>query len=558
MNPILAPWARRVLPLLALLSACGSDPEPQAPLAPSPSQGQVLAPGAAQQVSFYAASRFAEQASFGPTPALVVEIQAKGFEQWIDEQLALPASVIDLSAYLKDPKPAPISAYHRSERQIADLFLAAPDQLRLRLSWSLSQFLVIAAGKIEPAGVTTYLNLLQQHGLGRYADLLDHISRNPGMGFYLDNTQNRPKSPQCPVCAPNENYARELMQLFSIGVVKLNPDGTPVRDAKGRFVETYSQRDVEELARVLSGWRWKEAGPGASVWTFYVEPMVPSPYAHERDSGAKRVLGRDFPAGQGHDKDLRDAVELLANHPNAAPFVATRLIQHFVKSQPTPAYVQRVASKFRDNGQGVVGDMKTVLKAVLLDPEARAGDSPSAVAAQDGKFREPLLYATALWRGLGCRSLPSYGWGGPAMTQAQKAFNATSVFSFYAPTDRSPGSNLLAPEQRLFTQVELRERLRLPSDLMEWLPNGSKRFDAYEKAGCPIEELAAAFNHSPAAFSDWVSRRYFRGAMPPTLRNNVAQFMADPNLPFQREEPRHGALLTLGYALSTPSYGVMR
>ncbi|MBH9576062.1 DUF1800 domain-containing protein [Inhella proteolytica] len=564
MHPTLAPWSRWVLPLLVLLSACGgangpnSPATPTEPPAPSNSQGQVAPPASAQKVSFYAASRFAEQASFGPTPALVAEIQAKGFERWMDEQLALPTSQIDLAEYRSAPRPIPRSYYDRLSREVTQLFVAAPDQLRLRATWTLSQILVISLRKIEPPGVANWFNLLQQHGLGRYGDLLNAVSRNPAMGYYLDNIENRPRSPQCPACAPNENYARELMQLFSIGVVKLHPDGTPVRDAKGRFVESYSQRDVEELARVLSGWSWKDPGPGASAWAFYLDPMVPSPFSRDRDAGAKRMLGREFPAGQSHEKDLRDAVDLLVNHPNTAPFVAQRFIQHFVKSQPSSAYVARVSAKFRDNGQGVVGDMKAVLKAVLLDAEARAGDNPSQFVAQDGKFREPLLFATALWRGMECRSIPVTHGGSAAIPRSQEPFNAESVFSFYAPTDRAAGSNLLAPEQRLFTQTELRDRLGWPSSAISYPPTGRQRYDNYEQAGCALDELAGQFTRSPAAFADWVSRRYFRGAIPPTLRNTVQQFVSDPQAPFQRDDYRNAALMTLGYTLSTPSYGVMR
>ena len=247
--------------LSCLLVACGGG-EPTAsesPSAPSPSAGQVAAPAAASKVSFYAASRFAEQVSFGATPALVAEIQAKGYEKWIDDQFALPIVPIDIKpaeaiyAYgQNDQVPQELMNY--LEREFGRRAVGGNDQLRLRVTWSLSQFVVAAASKGELPGWVTWTNLLHRHAFGRYGELLREASVDSHMGTYLDNDQNRPKSAECQHCAPNENYARELMQLFTVGVLKLNADGTPQRDSRGRFLETYTQGDVEELARVLTGW----------------------------------------------------------------------------------------------------------------------------------------------------------------------------------------------------------------------------------------------------------------------------------------------------------------
>ena len=530
------------------------------------SRGQVT-PVSTQRVSFYAASRFAEQASFGPTPALVAELQAKGFERWINEQFALPFAPIDVrpveAVYNVGPNQSPgslINAYH--EREFARLAVAGTDPLRLRVMWSLSQFVVAGTTKGEAPGWVTWINLLYRHGLGNYRDLLREASVNPYMGHYLDNDQNRPKSAECQHCAPNENFARELMQLFTIGVIKLNPNGTPVRDSRGRFIETYTQRDVEEMARVLTGWQHDpvpENRPPRN-WANWTKPMVPSTWPPERDAGAKSVMGTSFPAGQSTTKDLDDAVALLMAHPNIAPFVSLRLIQHLVKSDPSPEYVARVAAAFRNNGSGVAGDMKAVVKAILLDAEARRGDNPAGALASDGKVREPVLHSLALWRGMGCRTAPARNWNvdEPAFTGSQSPFRPESVFSFYAPTDRAPGSNLLAPEQKLLTANDTRDRLALTTWPVKYAGNGTRSYELFSAAGCPLEQWRTAFAQSPGAFNDLLSSRFFRGAMPPTLRSNIEQIMKEVWPPWDRNDPTEGALRMMGFALATPYYGVIK
>lgn len=559
------------LPLLALV-ACGGGqtpaPSPEASTPATASTGQVSPPATATRVSFYAASRFAEQASFGPTPALVAELQAKGFERWIDEQFALPLAPIDMRpaeaiyAYkfnVNPPPPDEIMQY--VDRQFVQRAMAGSDQLRMRVTWGLSQFIVATFSKGEPPGWTEWHNLLYRNALGRYDTLLRQASIDSHMGHFLDNDQNRPKSAECQHCAPNENYARELMQLFTIGVNKLNPDGTPQRDNRGRFIETYSQRDVEELARVLTGWtRTYVPGRPDRNWGNWGRPMIPSTWPPDRDSGAKTVLGRSFPAGQSTQKDLDDAIELLMTHPNTPPFVALRLIQHLVKSDPTPAYVGRVAARFADNGAGVRGDLRAVVKAVLLDAEARAGDQPGNARRDDGKFREPFLHGIALWRGLGCSRAPNQNWGpNPAISWTQSPFRQSSVFSFYAPTDRAPGSNLLAPEQRLANTDELRNRSNQASWPAEWRAStGRQDLTRLRDAGCQVDLFAAAFAQSPAAYADLLAQRFFRGAMPPTLRSNLAEIMSQQWPPYNKNDPPEGALRMLSFATLTPYFGVMK
>jgi uncharacterized protein (DUF1800 family) len=565
----------RVLAMVAVSSAavlgCSGDSADRSSGSDAPasaSSGQVEPPKT-YKATYYAASRFAEQASFGPTPALIEELRTKGFAQWIDEQLALPPSKVDPDKFTQWHllQPGWFDIWNPWMAELHRLWLAAPDQLRQRVTWSLSQYIVVSSMRLDPGAVGIWFNQLHDMALGNYGNLIYGISTNAAVGFYLDNAQNRPKSAECPHCAPNENYARELMQLFTLGVVKLNPDGSTVRQAGGRPVETYTQRDVDELARVLTGWTYAPKPPGAPMdrnFGNFEQPMVPSTWAPERDSGAKTVLGRVFPAGQSQQKDLQDLVSLLMGHQNIAPFVALRMIQHLVKSNPSPAYIGRVGAVFRDNGQGVAGDMKAVVKAVLLDPEARAGDDPATLAKGDGKVREPVLHLVGMLRGLGCQRAPVEPWSGkPMFAPHQSPFNPISVFSFYAPTDLSPGRNVLAPEQKLLTASEFRHRLWHLQYMLSYDSQNVGLAQAREMglqrlrdAGCGFDAMLAAYRSSPRSFFDLLGQRYFRGALPPSLRVELEKLAQTWKTTYGwSDEEIVVKLLTM--ALVHPAYGAI-
>ncbi len=537
--------ALRQLGLLAALcsamAGCGKNAgqaEPQ--LAASSGQVKPVQGGA---VTRYAAARFADQVSFGATPALVAEIEAKGFSRWIDDQFNLPATTLN-AASIKLQQPQDERAYRFLSESTHAALLSAPDQLRQRVVWALSQFLVVSARKINPYGTALYANMLQQHALGNYATLIREVSTSPAMGEYLDNLQNRPTSKECTSCAPNENYARELMQLFTLGVVKLNLDGSTVRDAQRRPLETYQQKDVEELARALTGWTFSNNPPfnsqGLEDHGRYEGKLVPDQWSATHDSAAKTVLGKPIPAGGNASADLDAAVAILMAHQNVAPFVSLRLIQHLVTSNPSPAYLERIARVFASSG----GDLKVVVKAILLDPEARRGDVIGSDTNSFGKMREPLLWYTGMLRGLGC-SKPLTWRDGSVAASSQSPYYADSVFSFYAPTDRAPGSNLLAPEQRLLVAPELASRVGGYSVR----DRGSAQL-----AGCDAAPFAQAFAQSPQAFADLVGVRYFRAAMPVLLRQNLIDLAPE----VYGNDAQEKALTLLAYALSTPYYGVIR
>ena len=512
------------------------------------SAGQVAAQAPAAKVTRYAAARFLEQATFGVKAADVERVRAIGFAAWIDEQMALPVTQFDgrlsISLYVDANGRQP--AYRAYEKEFFGAVLSRPDQLRQRVAWSLSQFVVVSLSANDPYGVLEYHNLLLRSAFGGYGPFLRAMTVHPAMGTFLDNAFNRAVT-ACEGCSPNENFARELLQLFSVGVNKLNPDGTLKRDARGRAIETYVQRDVADLARALTGWEViQEAGlPQGNLYNFG-KTMRPGE-AQLHDLGSKSVMGTSFPAGQNAEQDLDRVVAMLMKHPNIAPFVSLRLIQHLVTSDPTPAYVGRVAATFRNNGRGVAGDLGAVVKAVLLDPEARRGDVGHGDTPRFGKLREPMLFQTSLLRGLGCARVPASSFDGQNFTSNQAPMLAPSVFSFYLPTDTAPGSNLLAPEHRLLTGDEFRNRV---SSLRHWSASLKPDLDA---AGCDLQTLAQAGTRSPRELADLISERWFRGAMPPALRQAIEALWNQ-----SREAPEVNVANVLGMALASPAFGVMR
>lgn len=514
-------------------------------------------------VTYYAAARFADQVSFGATPALIEDISKLGFEAWIDAQMALPltTSAIPRSYFdYKETDNAAVSALDSYAHEVYwQRVLGAPDQLRQRVAWSIFEFIPTSQGQSN--GRYEYYNLLINRAFDNYGTLLHDVSIHPMMGFFLNNELNRPSSPMCLGCAPNENYARELMQLFSLGVVQLNTDGSTKRDAQGKPLETYTQKDVEELARALTGWRQPPNNTGLPdyAWPHFGTPMLPESQAFFHDSAAKTVLGTPLAAGMNAAQELNAVIAILMKHPNIAPFISLRLIQHLVTSNPSPQYLTRISNVFRNNGNGVAGDLKAVVRAILLDPEARAGDQIGSSPNSFGKLREPVQWWSALLRGMNCKKPLHYPANDDGVRwviepQNQNATYPPNVFSFYQAGDRAPGSNLLAPEQKLLNTIEFTSRI----GALNWTlldKNNSAAADNYTNSGCEVAELGKAFAQSPKAIIDLISQRWFRGAMPPTLRSNLqALILGDRNW----SSPEEGALVILQVALSSPYFGVIK
>lgn len=419
------------------------------------------------------AARLAKQGSFGPTLELIDHIHALGgAEAWLNEQLALSSS-----SYA-DMATKPVPSNFCSTLTGTDLtncnrdnFTATPmqmrfyanaigkdDQLRQRVAFALSQIVVASAVDVgNTAGLATFNQILLSNAFGNYRDILKAVTLNPYMGDYLDMADSNKSQ-------PNENYARELMQLFSVGTVLLNPDGTPQTDNAGATIATYSNTDVKEVARALSGWTYARLNGAALTdntnrdWT---KPMVV--YAARYDAGAKSFLGKTVPANATQQASVDAVVDAVFNHPNTGPYICKRLIQQLTIANPTPAYVGRVAAVFADNGAGVRGDMKAVVKAIYLDSEARAGSQ------LPGKVKEPVLLVTSLARAIG------YATDGYAFTtrdagMGQAPFRAPSVFNYYPYDFPLPqGAGLLSPVTKLMTTSTIIARHNF---LYDWTVGG--------------------------------------------------------------------------------------
>ena len=507
--------------------------------------GQVGGTGGADsKVSHYAASRFLEHVSMGPSPDAVAQVRAQGIESWIDRQQKLAPSVIrtpyDVANFQLNVKVDEDRARAHHESQLHNLFIGGEDQLRIRTSWILSNFLVVSTRKVQQYGASEYFNMLQTHAFGQYGDLLKAVTRNPAMGFYLDNRSNHRES-------LNENYGRELLQLFSVGLVQLNMDGTPKRDANGKVLETYSQKDVIETTRALTGWQYAEPDQkrASSNFANYGKPMEAN-WPDSHDTGPKTLLGKNIPGGQDAMKDLDSLVDILISHPNTAPFVSLRLIQGMTTSDPSPAYLQRVATVFAKTR----GHLGQVIHAILTDPEARAGDDPLKTHKGFGRIKEPHLLHTSIVRALGCRLAIKAHWDPTQVAKAysQQPLNAFSVFSFYPPNHRAPGSKLLAPEQKMLNSTEFSRRM---GDYNYTLSDARTLSDA----GCDTATFEAAARKSYEHLAALLSERLFRGAMPAA----VAQGLVEAHRDFYHQNNMMmltGAMIEM--AMLTPSFGVSK
>ena len=416
------------------------------------------------------AARLLSQASFGVShESLVAATRHASLAVWIDEQIRLPTT-------LQLPK---VQAYGNSSLRPPrhyvwwETAINADDQLRQRVAFALSEIFVVSdidytLGNAQH-GVVHYYDMLAASAFGNFRELLERITLHPVMGIYLSMVRNEKADPVNNI-RPDENYAREIMQLFTIGLYELNEGGTPV--PIGNPTPAYTQSTVEEYARVFTGWNFADSPEWQSTnLTQYdkMSPMVPQEQFH--DTGSKQLLGGVVvPAGLTAQEDLDIALDSLFNHPNVGPFLGKALIQRLVTSNPSEHYVARVGAVFNDNGQGERGDLGAVVKAILLDSEARQGpDAADADMAQNfGKLKEPLIKATQILRALNATPgksadslfhLYSKTSDGAGDLFGQAVLSSPSVFNFFSPdfrssytmsgTDQQP---LYAPELQILTE----------------------------------------------------------------------------------------------------------
>ena len=405
------------------------------------------------------AVQFLNQAGFGALDADAQEVIDLGFEGWIDSQMLKPVS---LQLPHVESVPPPQFMFQLQEDRVDIWFrnvVNGEDQLRQRVAFALSEILVVSqlgALSQAPYALADYYDVLAQNAFGNYRTLLEEVTLHPAMGVYLSMLGNEKPNPTLNI-RPDENYARELMQLFSIGLVELNLDGTEKLDAFGQPIPTYNQAIIEGFAHVYTGWTWAGSPSfeqARGTRQNQVVPMELWPAYH--DTGEKLLLNNvTLPAGQTGEQDLAGALDNIFEHPNVGPFLAIRLIQRLVTSNPSPGYVRRVATVFNNNGSGVRGDLGAVVKAILLDPEAR----PAMAMEIDGKIKEPLLRLTQLFRAYNATSISGrYPLVASYILFAQGPLQSPSVFNFFSPFYAPPGeirdSGLVAPELGIATEYQ--------------------------------------------------------------------------------------------------------
>jgi uncharacterized protein (TIGR03437 family) len=399
------------------------------------------------------AARFLTQATFGPKMSEITDLQGKGFDTWLNEQFAMPVTAH--VPYLEAVEAAAGNDFYQI--QMMESFwkqaVTGRDQLRQRVSFALTEILVVSFNSnldSEQYAIASYVDTLNRDAFGNFRQLLEDVTLHPAMGRYLDHLQND-KEDAATGRNPNENYAREILQLFTIGLYKLHPDGSLMLDASGLPIPTYDQSVVKGFAHVFTGWsygwfpltenNWKWPNTWKNGHAFWVVPMQLWP-DHHSTSSKKLLDGVTLPAGQSGQKDLKDALDNIFNHPNVGPFIARQLIQRLVTSNPSPGYVYRVAQKFNDNGSGVRGDMKAVIKAILTDYEARSLD---VIGNQGyGKLREPILRLSHLLRAFNyscsCGVFPLYWMDSPEWAIGQNPLRSPTVFNFFEPNYSHSGS----------------------------------------------------------------------------------------------------------------------
>jgi uncharacterized protein (DUF1800 family) len=503
------------------------------------------APAVSDRPSAMDAARFLTQASFGiQSVQQINQLQEKGFVLWLHEQFNTGTMLH--TGYLDQQKPRNVddkgvarANEEMSYEAIWQQWLYGADQLRARTAFALSQIVVISnvAPDIRPYAMSSYMDMLNRNAFGNYRQLLKDVTLHPAMGYYLNMINSQRDNAQTGA-HPNENYAREVLQLFSIGLVQLNIDGTAHVDAAGKPIPSYDESVVQGFAKAFTGWSYPNATgfdqadeEVADAWT---SPM--KPFANQHSPEAKKLLnGVTLPSGQSAERDMDAAIDNIFNHPNVGPFVCRQLIQRLVTSNPSKPYLGRVAGVFNNNGSSVRGDLRAVVSAILLDPEARA----SPPAANFGKQREPVVRFANFLRGLDAKSSN----GRNAIHYLESADNglgqspllAPSVFNYFSPNFRPTGkiaqANLVAPEFQITTETTVAGGLNFFANL-------------FNNDGYGYDESALKLNYaalqakagSPDALIAELNALYFNYAMTSKLQTRMKTMLTalPANQPLQR------------------------
>ncbi|MCE2863618.1 MAG: DUF1800 family protein [Opitutaceae bacterium] len=501
------------------------------------------------------AARFLIQATFGPTGAEIDALSGKrqaDLDTWITAQMAAPPS-FHLDATDEDFRTYSAVGdnpqYNQQNRQAAwwRTALTARDQLRQRVAFALSQIFVVSDVNPtlanNPRALANYYDILVRGAFGNARQLLEEITLSPVMGIYLSSLRNAKATFDASgrqLTAPDENYAREIMQLFSVGLMELQPDGLPRLNEVGAPIPTYDNRTISEMAKVFTGLGFYSAAPAPNFRgepANYLRPMMFYPAFHEE--GEKTIItGRKLPARQTPPQNLKDTLDTLFNHPNAGPFLVRQLIQRLVTSNPSPGYVYRVAQIFANNGAGVRGDLGAVVRALLLDYEARS--AALATTASYGKLKEPLLRTTAILRAFdGGANNGRFLFANPETNLAQAALRAPTVFNFFEPDFVQPGTlataGLVAPEYQIVTDTTA---ISVPNQLWNFIYAGrsgiagatSTANPAEGTLGVKLDAAMLALARNPRALVDRMNLILAGGALPRVVTDRfVTAITAMPN-----------------------------
>ena len=542
-------------PLLLSLAGCGgggggsSQPPPPPPPPPPP-------------ISTAEAFQFLNQATFGATQAEAEQLKALRFEGWIDDQLQKPASLqlphlqsLPRPQFLFQLQPDRVDIWFRN-------VLHGEDQLRQRVAFALSEIMVVSQlGSLGNAtySLADYYDVLARNAFGNYRELIEEVTLHPAMGVYLSMLGNERPNPTLNI-RPDENYARELMQLFSIGLVELNIDGTVRLDNEGQPIPTYDQSIIEGFAHVFTGWNYAGAFSFEQAFQNDANQVVPMQlYPPYHDDGPKKLLsGVTLPAGQTGDQDLQAALDNVFNHPNVGPFIAIRLIQRLTTSNPSPGYVERVARVFNDNGFGERGDLGAVVRAILLDEEAR----PELSMEIDGKLKEPLLRLTQLFRAYDAQSDSGrYPLNFAYILFGQGPLQAPSVFNFFSPFYSPPGeirnSSLVAPELQIATEyqnTQLTNYLLLQTFVYHWQIERVDNDDYNEDLVLINFEEELGVADDTAALVTMVDNKLMGGTMSDTLRQEISQMVDQWGL----DQPLLRAANAIFLTISSPEFAYQR
>jgi len=513
----------------------------------NPDPGTMTANATAQvvnlKVSLPAAARLLDQATFGPTLNDISHVQAVGLNAYLTEQFAVPTTLLpDIAA--TPPAICVNTLLPCEQSEWWQTMLTAPDQLRQRVAFALSEMFVVSTNSVNARSVTTYQNTLANDAFGNFYNVMQDVTLSPAMGGYL-NMLNSAKPATGQIA--NENYARELMQLFTTGLFMLNQDGTLQLDANQNPIPVYTEAQVQAFARAFTGWTYANAsGTGAPAkfpnTANYTMPMAALETQH--DMTAKILLTTTLPAGQSTAQDLTGALTDIFNHPNVGPFVCRQLIQHMVASNPSPAYVARVAGVFANDGTGKRGNMKAVITAILTDADARAADtSPNF---DGGHLREPMLYMTNVMRGLGfvnndakagndVIANASYNTvGNYTSPLGEKPYTSGSVFNFFPPNYVIPGTTFNAPEFGQENTASAVLRLTLANTLVY---NGVSGFTVDLSKTSALGITASATGNAMTDSGNLVDSLgviFMHGQMPAQMRTDIVNHIATLTDPAQR------------------------